>query len=136
MSFVQILFTKLKNILLTSVNFFTNAFSLISSNIVYSIKSFSLNNTVEAEVTKTKSREVKEVKSQDTSEEESSANTSAHEEQVKSEKIKKKTTVYKKQSDADTSMPNTSLLDKALDDGQSLSKEELNSLADLLEKNY
>ncbi|GIS25193.1 MAG: hypothetical protein CM15mP126_4360 [Gammaproteobacteria bacterium] len=31
-------------------------------------------------------------------------------------------------------MPNTSLLDKALDDGQSLSKEELNSLADLLEK--
>ena len=132
MSFVQILFTKLKNILLTSVNFFTNAFSLISSNIVNSIKSFSLNNTVEAEVTKTKSREVKEIKSNDTSEEESSVNTSAHEEQVKPEKIKKKTTVYKKQSDADTSMPNTSLLDKALDDGQSLSKEELNSLADLL----
>ena len=114
MSFVQILFTKLKNILLTSVNFFTNAFSLISSNIVNSIKSFSLNNTVEAEVTKTKSREVKEIKSNDTSEEESSVNTSAHEEQVKPEKIKKKTTVYKKQSDADTSMPNTSLLDLSL----------------------
>ena len=134
MSFVQILFTKLKNILLTSVNFFTNAFILISSNIINSIKSFSLDNTVEAEATKTKFREVKEVKSQDTSEEEFSVNTSAHEEQVKPEKIKKKTTVYKKQSDADTSMPNTSLLDKALDDGQSLSKEELNSLADLLEK--
>ena len=112
----------------------TNALSLFSSNLINFIKSFSFNNTVEAEVTKTKSREVKEVKSHKISEEESSVNTSAHEDQVKPEKIKKKTTVYKKQSDADTSMPNTSLLDRALDDGQSLSKEELNSLADLLEK--
>ena len=122
MSFVQILFAKLKNILLTSVNFFTNALRLFSSNLINLIKSFSFNNTVEAEVTKTKSREVKEVKSHKTTEEESSVNTPAHEDQVKPEKIKKKTTVYKKQSDADTSMPNTSLLDKALDDGQSLSK--------------
>ena len=134
MSFVKILFAKLSNVLLNSINFFTNALNLFFSKVINSIKSLSFNNTFEDEVTKTKSREVKEIKSNTTSEEESSENTSLNEDQVKPEKTKKKTTVYKKQSDADTSMPNTSLLDKALDDGQSLSKEELNSLADLLEK--
>ena len=48
--------------------------------------------------------------------------------------IKTSTTVYKKKNDdIDTAMPNTSLLDRALDDGDSLTKEELNQLADLLE---
>ncbi len=42
-------------------------------------------------------------------------------------------TVYKKKENVDTSMPNTSLLDRALDDGDSLTKDELNQLADLLE---
>jgi S-DNA-T family DNA segregation ATPase FtsK/SpoIIIE len=43
------------------------------------------------------------------------------------------TTVYKKKENVDTSMPDTSLLDRALDDGDSLTKDELNQLADLLE---
>ena len=48
--------------------------------------------------------------------------------------IKTSTTVYKKKNDdIDTAMPNTALLDRALDDGDSLTKEELNQLADLLE---
>ena len=46
---------------------------------------------------------------------------------------KTSTTVYKKKESLDTSMPNTSLLDRALDDGDSLTKDELNQLADLLE---
>ena len=46
---------------------------------------------------------------------------------------KPSTTVYKKKENVDTSMPNTSLLDRALDDGDSLTKDELNQLADLLE---
>ena len=45
---------------------------------------------------------------------------------------KTSTTVYKKEN-VDTSMPDTSLLDRALDDGDSLTKDELNQLADLLE---
>ena len=45
---------------------------------------------------------------------------------------KTSTTVYKKDN-VDTSMPDTSLLDRALDDGDSLTKDELNLLADLLE---
>ena len=46
---------------------------------------------------------------------------------------KTSTTVYKKKENVDTSMPDTSLLDRALDDGDSLTKDELNQLADLLE---
>ena len=46
---------------------------------------------------------------------------------------KTSTTVYKKKENIDTSMPDTSLLDRALDDGDSLTKDELNQLADLLE---
>ena len=48
-------------------------------------------------------------------------------------KTSKPSTVYKKTSTSNDLMPNTELLDNALDDGSALSKDELNAMADLLE---
>ncbi|MDB0058913.1 DNA translocase FtsK 4TM domain-containing protein [Gammaproteobacteria bacterium] len=53
---------------------------------------------------------------------------------VKEESSKASSTVYKsKDLKLDAEMPSTDLLDRALDDGSSLSQDELNQLADLLE---
>ena len=53
---------------------------------------------------------------------------------AKEEISKASSTVYKsKDSKLDAEMPSTDLLDRALDDGSSLSQDELNQLADLLE---
>ena len=74
-------------------------------------------------------------KSQNTPENDSKTGSIAEDIKNEAEPLNTKTstTVYKKKENVDTSMPDTSLLDRALDDGDSLTKDELNQLADLLE---
>ncbi len=137
-------FKKLSIFLLTLFKNTLNNFVRNSQNLISNFKSTRLKAQEEksSSVKSSKSIEqqneierVVEEKSQTTPEKDSKKESIS--EIIKNEaeplNTKTSTTVYKKKENIDTSMPDTSLLDRALDDGDSLTKDELNQLADLLE---
>jgi S-DNA-T family DNA segregation ATPase FtsK/SpoIIIE len=145
--FLRILLQALKKLSTLILTLFKNAvnnFVKTIQNLILNFKSSRLK-AQEAKVSSVKSS--KSIEQQDEIERvvvEKSQNTPEMDTKIESvpEDIKNKaepsnakisTTVYKKKENVDTSMPDTSLLDRALDDGDSLTKDELNQLADLLE---
>ena len=146
-AFSKIVLQVLKKLSRLIVTLFNNALSNIvknTQNLILNFKSsrlkakeekaFSLKSSKPIEQKEEIKRVVVE-KSQTTTEKDQKKETVS--EVIKNEpeplNTKPSTTVYKKKENVDTSMPNTSLLDRALDDGDSLTKDELNQLADLLE---
>ena len=145
--FLRILLQALKKLSTLTITLFKNALN----NFVKTIQNLILNlKSSRLKAQEAKASSVKSSKSIEQNDEiervvvEKSQNTPEMDTKIESvpEDIKNKaepsnakisTTVYKKKENVDTSMPDTSLLDRALDDGDSLTKDELNQLADLLE---
>ena len=135
---------KLSTLILTLLKNILSSFVKTTQNLMSNFKSMRLKAQEEkASSSKTpksivQQDEIERVvveKSQNTPEKDTKTESIAEDIKNEAEPLNTKTstTVYKKKENVDTSMPDTSLLDRALDDGDSLTKDELNQLADLLE---